>query len=253
MVYLNRLTRFDAFQGVSAADWTRFMAIDQEKATQIEAAFADLEAQQVTIAAVQSALDSKNTIFRATSAPTATAVGDLWLDSDDGDKPYRWDGSSWVAVQDIGAAYARLGINSDGTIKDDKVLTASVQAGAILTTPGVSNTSSTTITSGSYTWQDCDDVTFTATGVEVTVRCDFNIEVIDNCKYKYRLRYSGSTLGREVGPVTVSTGDQPGGSITRRFTPSAGSVTVTLQAACNDANDIVVHDPVFDLTQNVNL
>lgn len=231
----------------------RFAGIWKRVCDKIEEAFSEIISDQVTIAAVQTALDGKNSIFRATSAPTATATGDLWLDSDDGDKPYRWDGSSWVAVQDIGAAYARLGVNSDGTIKADKVVTGSIVAGVVLATPGTAASSSTTITSGGYTWTDCDDVTFTASGADVTVRCDFNVEVVDNCKYMYRLRVSGSTLGREVGPITVSTGDQPGASLARRFTPSAGSVTVTLQAACNDANDIIVHDPVFDITENNNL
>lgn len=231
----------------------RFAGIWKRVCDKIEAAFTDIIASQTTIAAVQTALDGKNSIFRATSAPTATATGDLWLDSDDGDKPYRWDGSSWVAVQDIGAAYARLGVNSDGTIKDDKVSTAAVQAGAVLTTPGGAQTSSTTISSGGYTWTDCDDVTVTVSGSELTVRVDFNVEVIDNCKYMYRLQYDGTTLGREVGPITVSTGDQPGASITRRHTPTAGSRTYKLQAACNDASDIKIHDPVFDITQNLNL
>lgn len=145
------------------------------------------------------------------------------------------------------------GLNPDGTVKADKVTTDSIVAGAVLATPTINNTSSTTITSGSYTWTDCDDFTFTSTGHNVILMCDFNIEVVDNCKYKYRLRHSGATLGREVGPVTANTADQPPGTIVRVFTPSAGSVTVTLQAACNDANDIIVHDPVFVVMENRNV
>jgi hypothetical protein len=36
--------------------------------------------------------------FVQTSAPTAEAVGDLWLDTDDGNKLHRWSGSAWVAL-----------------------------------------------------------------------------------------------------------------------------------------------------------
>ncbi|OYW77687.1 MAG: hypothetical protein B7Z37_03090 [Verrucomicrobia bacterium 12-59-8] len=43
---------------------------------------------------------TKNQTFRATSAPTAGATGDLWIDSDDNEKLYRWSGSAWVAVPD---------------------------------------------------------------------------------------------------------------------------------------------------------
>lgn len=46
----------------------------------------------------QATADGKVTTFVATSAPTADAVGDLWLDTDDGNKLYRWNGSAWVAL-----------------------------------------------------------------------------------------------------------------------------------------------------------
>lgn len=250
--FLNRFSRRDAFRGISPEDWIRFMAIDQEKALQIERAFAEIIADQVTLAAVQSTLASKNAIFRATSAPTATATGDLWLDSDDGDKPYRWTGTSWVVVQDIGAAYARLGLLSDGTVADDKVVTASIQAGNVLTTPGGAVTSSTTLTLAN-TWYNCGSVTATMAGVPTTISVDFDTEIIDNCKISYRLRNGSTTMGRERGPISVNTADEPGYSITRQHTPTAGSNTYTLQAFCNDAGDAIIHDPVFTITENRNL
>jgi hypothetical protein len=46
----------------------------------------------------QATADGKVVTFVATAAPTAEAVGDLWLDSDDGNKLYRWSGSAWVAL-----------------------------------------------------------------------------------------------------------------------------------------------------------
>ena len=55
--------------------------------------------QAVTAASdAQATADGKVVTFVATSAPTAEAVGDLWLDSDDGNKLYRWSGSAWVAL-----------------------------------------------------------------------------------------------------------------------------------------------------------
>ena len=44
--------------------------------------------------------------FHQASAPTAENVGDIWIDSDDGDRQYRWSGSSWVDVQDGGIGEA---------------------------------------------------------------------------------------------------------------------------------------------------
>jgi hypothetical protein len=46
----------------------------------------------------QATADGKVVTFVQTTAPTAEAVGDLWLDSDDGNKLYRWSGSAWVAL-----------------------------------------------------------------------------------------------------------------------------------------------------------
>lgn len=46
----------------------------------------------------QATADGKVRTFVQASAPTAEALGDLWLDNDDGNKLYRWSGSAWVAV-----------------------------------------------------------------------------------------------------------------------------------------------------------
>ena len=63
--------------------------------------------QAITAASdAQATADGKVVTFVQTSAPTAEAVGDLWLDSDDGFKMYRWSGSAWVSVRDSGIAQA---------------------------------------------------------------------------------------------------------------------------------------------------
>lgn len=46
----------------------------------------------------QATADGKVTTFVATTAPTAEGTGDLWLDSDDGNKLYRWSGSAWAPL-----------------------------------------------------------------------------------------------------------------------------------------------------------
>jgi len=47
----------------------------------------------------QSTADSKILVFSQAGEPTAEDVGDLWIDTDDNNKPYRWSGDEWVAVQ----------------------------------------------------------------------------------------------------------------------------------------------------------
>jgi len=60
--------------------------------------------QDSAIATAQATADSKIKTFYQTSAPTATGIGDVWFDTDDGNKQYRWNGSSWVSVQDTAIA-----------------------------------------------------------------------------------------------------------------------------------------------------
>jgi hypothetical protein len=58
--------------------------------------------QDLGIPAVEAAVNGKNKIFRQTTPPTATAIGDIWFDTDDSNKQYSWDGSGWVSVRDAG-------------------------------------------------------------------------------------------------------------------------------------------------------
>ncbi len=64
----------------------------------------------------QATADGKVTTFVSTSSPTAESIGDLWIDSDDNNKLYRWSGSAWVLVRDSGIAAAQ-------TTADSKVKT----------------------------------------------------------------------------------------------------------------------------------
>ena len=45
-------------------------------------------------------VQTTTTTFYAAPTPSAQAVGDIWYDTSNGNKQYRWDGSSWVLVQD---------------------------------------------------------------------------------------------------------------------------------------------------------
>jgi hypothetical protein len=52
------------------------------------------------VADAQKGLTKNKTIVASTQPATADAVGDLWYDSANGYKTYRWNGTSWVSVQD---------------------------------------------------------------------------------------------------------------------------------------------------------
>lgn len=66
-----------------------------------------VEIQDTDIAqAISDASDAQNTAdgkivtFAQDAAPTAEGTGDFWIDTNDGNKIYRWSGSAWVAVDD---------------------------------------------------------------------------------------------------------------------------------------------------------
>jgi hypothetical protein len=79
----------------------------------------------------QATADGKVITFYQASAPTASAIGDLWFDTDDSNKLYRWSGSAWVEARDAAAAAASLALNADGTVKSAKVLATSLSADAL--------------------------------------------------------------------------------------------------------------------------
>jgi hypothetical protein len=91
--------------------------------------------QDTAIAAAQSTADGKNKVFRQTSAPTASAAGDLWFDTDDDNRIYRWSGTAWVA-NDLGTnALANFSANkiSSGSIDASVVTVSNINAGNIST------------------------------------------------------------------------------------------------------------------------
>jgi hypothetical protein len=97
----------------------------------------DLATAISNAATAQSTADGKVATFYQDDAPTAEGTGDLWVDTNDGNKLYRWSGSAWTVVQDtsIPALEAHYGVtlnangyitgfsqNNDGTTGTFKVM-----------------------------------------------------------------------------------------------------------------------------------
>lgn len=55
-------------------------------------------------------------------------VGDIWYDTDDGNHPYRWDGTQWASVQDgqITALQAQLQTEQQARVDGDSALTSQI-------------------------------------------------------------------------------------------------------------------------------
>lgn len=71
----------------------------------------------------QATADGKVRTFVQAAAPMAESIGDLWFDTDDGYKPHRWNGSSWISVQDTSIAAALAAANDAQATADGKIAT----------------------------------------------------------------------------------------------------------------------------------
>ena len=98
--------------------------------------FIDLAAVDLT---ARASADGKNTIYRQNSQPSGGTyvTGDTWFDTDDDNKIYRYDGTSWVGFT--------LGNNALASISANKITAGTIDASVIR----VSNLDAGEITTGS--------------------------------------------------------------------------------------------------------
>jgi len=124
---------------------------------------------------LQTQIDSKNKTFRQDSAPGSSGLiaGDLWFDSDDNNKSYRWSGSAWVATDDarIASTAANLTNNYYTKSATDSAIAAATlnlvtQSG--LTTALGSYATTATLTNNYYTASQTDSAISAATSTLVS-------------------------------------------------------------------------------------
>ena len=71
----------------------------------------------------QATADGKIVSYFQASPPTGQAVGDLWFDTDDGNRVYRWNGSAWIDAQDSKIAQAINDAALAQATADSKIVT----------------------------------------------------------------------------------------------------------------------------------
>lgn len=71
---------------------------------------------------------TKNRTFYQSTAPTATATGDIWYDTGNNNQAKRWSGSAWVATDDTRIAANAAAITTEQTARAsaDSALTTSI-------------------------------------------------------------------------------------------------------------------------------
>lgn len=130
---------------IAAANEAALAAIAATQAqAQADIATANAAFAQTAAGNAQTTANGKNKIYRQGTTPTGTfVVNDIWYDTSTGNKPYTWDGSSWVSVQDASIATTLSVANAAQTTANGKnKITYSASA------PG-----STANTAGDIWWQ----------------------------------------------------------------------------------------------------
>jgi hypothetical protein len=152
--------------------------------------WAPATASAADLAEVKTTAKNKVKTYAQDSAPTAEAVGDLWMDTDNGDALYRWDGKDWVNVQDGSIAEAKKAADEAmQTAKDAATITITSSNGTIFKNSAIS----TVLTAHVYKG-----------GVEVTWDA---IAVLGAIKW-YK---DGSTTAASTGQtLTIDAGDVTG-------------------------------------------
>lgn len=70
----------------------------------------------------QATADGKVVTFIQDTEPTAEGVGDLWIDSNDSNKLYRWNNSEWIEVRDTGIGEAISDASAAQDTADGKIV-----------------------------------------------------------------------------------------------------------------------------------
>lgn len=73
-----------------------------------------------SISTVSATASAKNRTYYQTSAPTSNRVtGDIWYDSNDNNRAYRWSGTSWVETTDPRIASTAAALTTEQTARAD--------------------------------------------------------------------------------------------------------------------------------------
>ena len=167
---------------------------------------------QTTATTAQTTANGKNAVYYQESKPTGGTykINDIWFDTNDGNKMYRWSGADWIAalfgVGAIGSTIIENGfIATDlltannittGTLDAKKVTISNLDAGAITT--GTLNAS--LITTGTLNASQVDIINLSAESIfvgESTTSVQDKINELDAIQIGGRNLLPSSVLSQE--------------------------------------------------------
>ena len=150
--------------------------------------------------AAQSTADGKNKVYRQDAQPSGGTYvsGDIWFDTDDNNKIYRYSGTAWVAVQ--------LGGNALASINASSITTGTIDASVIT----VSNITASNISTG----------TLAAARIAAN---SLDVSVLQAGTLRAGTVYSGDIVASQITSGTISGNFISGGTITGAIINLAGT------------------------------
>jgi len=191
-----------------------------------------IAAAQSAATAAQTTADGKNRVYRQTTQPSGGtyAEGDLWFDTDDDNKIYRYTSGSWGTAVTLGNnALASISANkiTAGTIDASVITVSNINAGNISTgTLNADRIASASITgtkiaAGTITASNIATATITATQIAAGTITASNIA-------------TGTITATQIAAGTITTDKLVAGTLTGFLVQtSAGSNSVSLVGSSN--------------------
>lgn len=140
-------TRATSLEATVNSGTTGNLALQARIATEESARASGDNANAVQINTVSATASSKNRTFAQAVTPTATAPGDLWLNSSAGNAMFRWTGSAWEAVDDTRIAANAAAITTESTARASADAALATQINTVTTTVNGNTASISTLTS----------------------------------------------------------------------------------------------------------
>ena len=164
---LNALTtRVTAAEGTISSQSSAITNLQSDIAGKASASA--LSTLDTKVTTVETTANSKNRVFRASTAPSNPGIGDLWFDTDDNSKCWRWSGTGWVSVQDGNIPALQSTVTSHATaitnLQSDVAGKASTNALNALTTRVTTAEGNITANANALTALTADVGKFAASG-----------------------------------------------------------------------------------------
>lgn len=206
---------------------------------------ASLSSEASTRASADSALSSqintlsattngKNRTFLQSSVPTATATGDLWFDTLNGNLLKRWDGTNWVSADDtrLAANTAAISTETNARVTADSALSqqiTSLSSTVNSNTAAISNESTARANADNVLAQQISTVSSTTNGNTTSIQTLSSS--VDGVKGRYGVTINNN--GYVSGISLLS--DSSNGNPTSVFRVSADKFAVRSPNASTDS------------------